>query len=132
MKNIIAVIVGLIVGSAVNMGFILLNPLVIDLPEGVDVSNMDNLKNTMHLFQPKNFIFPFLAHAVGTLVGAIVASLIAKSHKMRLAFVIGFVFLAGGLYNAYALPAPLWFIALDIIAAYIPMAYIGGLIGAKK
>ena len=31
----------------------------------------------MHLFEPKHLVFPFLAHAVGTLVGALVAYLVA-------------------------------------------------------
>ena len=44
----------------------------------------------------KNFVFPFLAHALGTLAGAFVAAKIAASHKMRFALAIGFLFLLGG------------------------------------
>lgn len=32
----------------------------------------------------------------------------------------------------HLIPAPTWFIALDIIGAYIPMACIGGKLGNSK
>ena len=76
----------------------------------------------MHLFQPKHFLFPFLAHALGTFVGALLTALIAANHKMLFAFVIGIFFLAGGVTNVLMLPSPIWFTIVDL-AAYLPMAY---------
>ena len=86
----------------------------------------------MHLFQPKNFIMPFLAHALGTLAGAFFAALIAANHKMKFALVIGFVFMAGGITNVIILPSPTWFTILDVAGAYIPMAYLAGKLASKK
>jgi hypothetical protein len=80
----------------------------------------------MHLFQPKHFIMPFLAHAIGTLIGAFIAALIAGSHKMNFAIVIGIFFLIGGIMSVFMLPSPVWFNILDLVVAYIPMAWIGG------
>jgi hypothetical protein len=37
----------------------------------------------------------------------------------------------GGITNAFLLPAPIWFIALDIVLAYLPMAWLGGKLGTK-
>ena len=37
-------------------------------PEGADVTTLEGLKTSMHLFQPKHFLMPFLAHALGTLL----------------------------------------------------------------
>ena len=65
-KNILAVVAGLVVGGIVNMGLIKLAPLVVPLPEGADVSTMEGLRESMKSFKPANFIFPFLAHALGT------------------------------------------------------------------
>ena len=59
LKNIIAVILGVIVGSVVNMSLITISGSIIPLPEGVDNTTMEGLKETMHLFEPKHFIFPF-------------------------------------------------------------------------
>ncbi len=132
-RNILAVIAGAVIGSMVNMGLIMLGGSVIPAPEGADVTSMESLKSSMHLFEPKHFIFPFLAHAAGTLVGAFIAALIAATHKMKFAIVIGILFLAGGIANTFMLPAPTWFIALDLIVAYLPMGWLGGkLAGADK
>lgn len=132
-KNILAVVIGFVVGSAVNMGIVTLGPSVIPLPAGVDVSNMDGLKASMQLFAPKNFVFPFLAHALGTLVGAFVAVKIAANHRMKFAMIIGLLFLLGGLTMVYLAGGPVWFIAADLLLAYLPMAYLGGLLaGAQK
>ncbi|NNF00976.1 MAG: hypothetical protein HKN25_18310, partial [Pyrinomonadaceae bacterium] len=62
-KYIIAVVVGLVVGSGVNMGLVNIGPSIIPLPEGADVSNMEALAKSMKLFTPANFLFPFLGHA---------------------------------------------------------------------
>ena len=51
---------------------------------------------------------------------------------MKLAMVIGVFFLLGGIYASYLIPAPTWFMALDIIVAYIPMAYFGGKLVSPK
>lgn len=79
----------------------------------------------MHLFEPKHFVFPFLAHALGTFTGAFMTALIAASHQLKLALFIGTIFLAGGIYMVIALPSPVWFSVLDLGGAYIPMAYFG-------
>ncbi len=69
-KNILAVISGAILGGFVNMGIIMVSGSIIPPPEGADITTMEGLKSAMHLMEPRHFIFPFLAHALGTLVGA--------------------------------------------------------------
>ena len=104
---------------------------IIAPPEGADVTTMEGLKAALPLFEPRHFIMPFLAHALGTLVGAILAALIAVDKKMRFALVIGFLFLIGGIMNVISLPSPIWFTILDLGLAYLPMAFIGGRIGQR-
>jgi hypothetical protein len=130
-KNILAVVAGVIVGSIVNMGIIMISGSIIPPPEGGDITTMEGLKETMHLFEPKHFIFPFLAHALGTLVGAFVATKIAATRKMLMALIIGLFFLIGGTVNIAMLGGPMWFTALDIIMAYMPMAYLGWMLAKK-
>ena len=125
LRNIIAVVAGIFIGGAVNMFLITISASIIPLPPGIDPSDMESLKENMHLFEPKNFVMPFLAHALGTLVGAFLAALIAANSKRTFALVIGFFFLLGGIANVFMLPGPIWFAAVDIILAYIPMALLG-------
>jgi hypothetical protein len=131
LRNILAVVAGLIVGGVINMALVITSPLVIPPPAGVDISDPQSLSESMHLFEPKHFIFPFLAHAVGTLVGALVAYLVAASHRPLFAYVIGVCFLAGGIAAARMIPAPVWFVVLDLAAAYVPMAFLATLLGRR-
>ena len=124
-KNIIAVIAGIIVGWVVNMGLIMISGSVVPPPEGVDPTNMKSLAENMHLFKAKHFIMPFLAHALGTFAGSFVASKIAVGKKINYALAVAIFFLIGGIASAFMLPAPTWFIVLDLVFAYIPMAWIG-------
>jgi len=131
LKNIIAVILGVIVGSVVNMSLITISGSIIPMPEGVDNTTMEGLKASAHLFEPKHYIFPFLAHAIGTLAGALIAAAIAATYKNKFALVVGVFFLMGGVSMVYMVPAPTWFAVLDLVVAYIPMAIFGGKIGMK-
>ena len=129
LKNILAVVLGLIIGSAVNMGLIMISSSIIEPPSGADVTTMEGLKESIHLFEPKHFLFPFLAHALGTFAGAFLATLISISHKMKIALLIGIFFLIGGVINTTMLPSPAWFTVLDLTGAYIPMAWLGYKLG---
>jgi hypothetical protein len=132
LKNVLAVIAGLVAGAVVNGILVNLGPLVIPPPEGADITTMEGLKETMHLFKPANFLFPFLAHALGTLVGAVVTAFIAVNHKMKLALLIGAIFLIGGIIMVVSVPSPTWFSIVDLVGAYIPMGWLGGRLVAGK
>lgn len=129
-KYILAVVVGLLVGSFVNMGLVQLGSALFPL-EGVDPNDFEALGDALTIGGPKYFIFPFLAHALGTLAGAVVAALIAPNRKMIYALVIGLFFLLGGIIMSTIIPAPIWFVLGDIVLAYIPMAWIGGKLGKR-
>ncbi len=131
-KNILAVISGFVVGSLVNIGLINIGSSVVPLPEGADVSTMENVRESMKLFTPVNFIFPFLAHAIGTLTGAFIAAKLATSHNMKFAICIGVLFLIGGATTASMLGGPMWFNVSDLLLAYLPMGFLGGILARGK
>ena len=130
-KNILAVIAGVVVGSLVNMGLVNIGPSIIPLPEGADVSTMEGLRESMNLFTPVNFISPFLAHALGTLVGGFIAARFAASHHVKFAMGVGAFFLMGGITAVVMFGGPLWFKAADLLLAYIPMAFLGATIADR-
>jgi hypothetical protein len=129
-KNILAVITGWLGGSVINMGLIKIGHMLIPI-EGINPSDMDALAAVMPTLEFEYFIFPFLAHALGTLAGAGIAGLIAVNHKMKFSLGIGGLFLLGGIMVNYMLPGPTWFALLDIAIAYIPMAWFGGRIALR-
>lgn len=130
LKNTMAVIAGVVVGGIVNMAIVSVGPMLIPVPDGVDMSDMDRFAENLKLLKPANFIAPWLAHALGTLIGAFVASKLAASHPMRLAMGIGAFFLLGGITMVAMYGGPVWFAVLDLIGAYLPMSYLGGKLGA--
>jgi hypothetical protein len=132
LRYALAVIAGAVLGSVVNMALVLAGPRIIPPPAGADVTTMEGLKASMHLFEPKHFIFPFLAHALGTLVGAIVACLIAPGRSAIAAYIVGGLFLLGGIANCFMLPGPMWFNAVDVLLAYMPMAWLGQAIVRRR
>ena len=131
LRNVLGVLVGIVLGGAVNMAIVTAGPVLIPPPPGVDMTTAKGLSAALPLLEPKHFVAPFLAHALGTLAGALVAYLIAASHLSRIAYGIGVVFLAGGIAACFLIPAPAWFMALDLVAAYIPMAWVAVQIGAR-
>lgn len=130
-RNTIAAVVGIVTGSVVNMALVMTGPKIIPPPAGVDMTKAESLAASVHLLEPKHFLFPFLAHAIGTLVGALVAYWIAASYRAVFAWVIGVVFLAGGIAASLMIPAPKWFIALDLLVAYLPMAWLAVCLGRR-
>jgi hypothetical protein len=121
-RNILAVIAGVLSGSVVNMVIVMVGTALIPLPD----------PNYQTPLEAKNVIFPFAAHAVGTLVGSWVASAIAVSHRFKISIGIGVFFLLGGIAAVAMIAAPLWFEAADLILAYIPMAWLGWKIAGGK
>jgi hypothetical protein len=130
LKNVLAVIMGWLGGSLVNIGLIELGHKIFPIA-GVDLNDMDSFAALMPKLDPMYFVFPFLAHALGTIVGALLAGRIAISHKMKFSMAIGGLFLVGGMMINFILPGPSWFAVVDILLAYIPMAWIGGKLAQK-
>lgn len=130
-RNILATIAGFIIGSTVNMALVAVSGKIIPLPEGVNNKTAEGLAAGMHLMEPKHFIFPFLAHALGTLAGAFVATKLSNPKSIVGPMVIGILFLAGGISMVFMVPSPMWFNCIDLILAYIPMAYLGYVLGRK-
>ncbi len=109
MRNVLAVVAGFVFGSVVNMGFVNF---------GMSMVPRRNLSDRQRS---------------RTLAGAAAAARLGVSQHFRLAMVIGVLFLCGGLAMVFMVPgAPAWFIALDLVAAYLPMAWLGYKLAATR
>ncbi|MCB9832256.1 MAG: hypothetical protein H6807_07250 [Planctomycetes bacterium] len=144
LRGIVAIVLGWFTGSVANMGLVMLGIALVPPPgipaelRGFEVmiSRQEEFYEALAAALPKfgvlDYLFPFLAHALGTLVGASVAAWLAPIRKARFAWAIGLLFLAGGITNVAMLPAPLWFEAADLILAYLPMAWIAARLVARS
>ncbi len=129
-KNIIAVIVGLIVGMSANMLLVYLGMSVVDYPETVTMKDSDTIGQSIRAgeFEFKHYIFPFIAHSMQALLGAFICTKIAASNYFKLAMLIGVISLIGGIWNSMILGTSFVANIIDWIA-YLPMAYLGWRLG---
>lgn len=125
LRNVLAVIAGIVIGGMVNMFLIQISGYIIPPPEGANVKTIEGLQASIHLFQPKHFLMPFLAHALGTLVGAVITTAIAANRALLLWLGVAAFSFAGGVAAVKMLPAPMWFNVTDLTLAYFPMGWLG-------
>jgi len=83
--------------------------------EGLVPNEMNAVAAMMQTLEFEYFIFPFLAHAIGTLASETIAGVLAASYKMKFSLAIGCLFLAEGITISYMLPGLIWFIVLDLL-----------------
>jgi hypothetical protein len=121
-RHVLAVLAGAVVCVGLNGLFLGVMMNAIGTPDGFDA----NTPSTYHLLEARHYLSPFVAHAVPSLIGGAIAALLAATRKMTCALVVGVLHLLGGIAAAFIIPAPAWFTALDLIVAYLPMAWIGG------
>ncbi len=131
LRNTAVIIAGILLGGAINMGIVLIGPYIVPPPPGVDVASSESIAESLHLFETKHFIFPFLAHALGTFAGALFVYLLAASSRARLPYIVAGVFFAGGVLATVSIPAPYWFIVLDLVLAYFPMTWAAVKLGQR-
>lgn len=113
------------------MGLVQVGHVVFPI-EGIDINDMQALGNLLPTLEYHYFLFPFLAHAIGTFVGALFAGLIGKSYKLLVCLIIGLLFFAGGIMVNTMISGPRWFTIIDLLLAYFPMAWMAYLLIRKK
>lgn len=133
LRNILAIIAGLMVGALVNMGLIAIGSLLVPPPRGVDVNDLASINAHIREYPLIQFLAPFLAHALGVLTGAMLTARLAVFQPLAMALVIGVLFLLGGIIAVRMIPnAPVWFSILDLVVAYLPMAWLGYRLAATR
>ena len=131
LKNIIAIVVGALVGMIVNGGLIALGNVLLPLPGGAP-QDMEAMSAAYQNAPLANYLWVFFAHAAGTLVGAFAACKIAATHHKYIGLGIGAFFLIGGAVANYQIQGPSWFMILDIAVAYLPMGWFGWKLAGSK
>jgi len=125
LRNIGAVVVGLVVGSTVNMALILLNAKVLfPMPVGMDMYDPVQLNAYVATLPAAAFLVVIAAHQGQAFVGGWIAARLAASKPMRLALIVGALTLLGGLENLRTIDGP-WWMAVEI-PLYLLVAWAAG------
>lgn len=130
-RNVSAVLLGLFIGGQINMGILKLGMKILPLPNGVDLNKIETIAANIDKYTFPHFLNVFLAHGLGTLLAAFICVKLAKSQHFNLAMVVGVLFLIGGIMAVSMIPAPMTFNIIDLVGAYIPMAWLGYFLAKK-
>jgi hypothetical protein len=130
LRNIGAVIAGLLVGMIVNMLCIQLNMVFFPLPEGVSLADQEAMKAAVANAPTASWIGVIVAHLGQAFVGGWVAARLGASRPILLAMIVGVLSLAGGLANAIMMATPAWtWIEMPL---YLLVAWFAGRIEARR
>jgi hypothetical protein len=121
--NILSILVGVLIGGIVNMAIVMSGGFLIAPPKGVDLTTEKGLLAAMPLMEPKHFLMPFLAHAIGSFVAAYLATRFSKTKARRVPTIVAALFFIGAS-DSFQLHAPIWFSCIDLSLAYFPMAFL--------
>ena len=112
LRNGLAVVAGVGVGSAINMGLITLNTskYFYPMPDGVSFEDTEKFGEYIAGLPPMAYAMVFAAHFGQAIVGGIVASTLAptKESGTVCCYVVGGLTMIGAIMNTMALPVPAW------------------------
>lgn len=131
LRNIGAVLLGLIVGSVLNMAVVLLNSYVLfPMPEGVSFEDPVAFGEYIGGLPAAAFVLVIVAHLLQAGVGGWVAARMGKSRPVLLAMIVGVLTLLGGAMNAAQLPLPTWtYVEFPL---YLVVAYGAGFLEQQR
>lgn len=113
MKNLIAIIVGLIAASITVYIFEhLIGPSIFPLPKDALPLDMEWLTDNMSRISRGTKLFVVIAHFIGIVVGMFVAAKISTKSIVP-SYIIGVLMLAGTFFYIVVLPKELWFTLAD-------------------
>ena len=137
LRAISTTIIGVILGMMGMMAMHYLSMVFYPLPEGVTMEDAEALNKYMAITPLGAMLLVIISHAMGSFIGAVVATLLSQISKWKnsTAFkyqwlVIGLIFTYAGWMNLQELTHPDWF-KIDLLF-YLPAAYLGYKLVAKR
>ena len=122
LQNVLAVLLGLVCGMAVNMALIQLNYSVFfPMPASLDTSDVVAFNSYLVGLPWEAFLLVILAHVLQAFIGGYVAARLTRTYPMRCAMVVGVISLAGGLWAMTLYQGPGWMVIelpLYLLAGY--------------
>ena len=127
-RNVLAVLLGLIVGNIAIMGLHYLGMEFYPLPEGTNMNDMNAIAEYIKIAPTGALLMVIVAHIGGTFLAGLSTGLVSRNNIT--AYIVGGFFTLAGVYNLYMLPHPIWFNIEAIL--YLPAAIYGFKLIAKN
>ena len=121
-RNVIAVVVGMIAGMAANMAFVIMNKALYPMPQGVDSNDKEGFAEYIGSLPVIALLIIIVAHLSQAFVGGGVAARISADRLMTVAMIVGAFSLVAGVVTMYMMPpVPSWMLIempLYLVAAW--------------
>ena len=124
LRQIIAVIAGMVAGGTAVMAIESISVLMHPMPEGIAIDDPGAMKEWIASLPPSAFLIVAIAWMAGALVGAFVARMAAARRSAIPAGIVLLLFLVAVVYNLTTIPSPWWMWLLGILGSMV-----GGLVG---
>ena len=108
MRDIMAVLVGWVVGMAANMAFVFLNVALYPMPDGVTFNDKEGFAAYIETLPMTAFLIVLVAHLSQAFFGALAAAKISMKRPTTVAMIVGVLSLIGGYINMQSIPLPTW------------------------
>lgn len=108
LRNIGAVIAGLIAGNVINMAIVMLNMQLFPGPEGLDMNDPDQMQAYIAELPTVAMLIAMVAHLSQAALGGWVAARLAGSRPRVLAMIIGVLTVVGSIANHAMIGGPTW------------------------
>lgn len=136
LMGVLGVVIGIVVGSTVMIALHLASHVIYPLPEDVDFMSMEpenreKLAEFIGTLPAGAFVLTVLAHGLGCMAGAFVATLVSGRRSMVPALVIGVFYTIGGVMSLQDIPHPAWFPYADL-PIYLILAFVAGKLLVRK
>ncbi|MCO6509856.1 MAG: hypothetical protein J5I65_03615 [Aridibacter famidurans] len=123
-RNILAAILGLIVGWVVFTAIQTIGTLVFPPPVALDTNNLDSIKAYMESLSPAMYGVVLAGYAIGSFAAGLLIGKIAESKGNLIPIIVGGLFTIGWILNLIMLPHPIWVAVLGFFM-YIPFTILG-------
>jgi len=130
-KQILAVVVGAVMGFVV-LGLIeMVSWMLYPMPEGLDIANAEVMRAYVSQVPIGAKLIVLVAWMIGAFVAGFLAAKIAPEGKGRQSAIFaGAILMLGGIANAFMVPHPMWMLIIGLLQ-YIPLAHIGAKAAGK-
>ena len=130
MRTIVAILLGIVLGTLAIALVEQIGHQVYPPPEGLDLNDPTAVAELIASAPVGALLFVLAAWVIGATVGGWLSVRLGGAVP-RSPFVVGLVLLAFGLANMLMIPHPTWFFILGVIV-FLPAALLGGRLGHRR
>ena len=128
-RKIVAVVLGVVVAVVLIIAIEALGHSVYPPPANIDMSDTEAMQAYVTSLPIGALLFVLAAWLMATLVGGLLACLIARETPLVYAAIVGGLVLLGTIINLMSIPHPLWFSAISVLAI-IATIFVTGRLGS--